>query len=64
MTLVLTLLVYGCPLHAMVVALGFDERMVAVWEVCAGRQGQAMQAQLVEPPRALGQGHADVSRVS
>jgi transposase-like protein len=30
-TLVLTLLVHGCPLQAIVAAFGFDERTVARW---------------------------------
>jgi transposase-like protein len=62
-TLVLTLLAHGCPLQALVVAFGFDERTVAAWEARAGRQGQAVQAHLVEQPRDLGQGQADESRV-
>jgi transposase-like protein len=62
-TLVLTLLAHGCPLQAIVVAFGFDERTVAAWEVRAGRQGHAVQAHLVEEPRDLGQGQADEIRV-
>ena len=52
--LVLTLLAHGCPLQAIVVAFGFDERTVAAWGARAGRQGQAVQEHLVEQPRALG----------
>jgi transposase-like protein len=37
--LVLTLLAHGCPLQAIVVAFGFDERTVAAWGTRAGRQG-------------------------
>ena len=37
--LILTLLAPGCPVHAMVVAFGCDERTVAAWEARAGRQG-------------------------
>jgi transposase-like protein len=62
-TLVLTLLAHGCPLQAIVVAFGFDERTVAAWEARAGRQGQAVQAHLVEQPRELGQVQADEIRV-
>ena len=29
--LIMTLLAHGCPVHAMVVACGFDERTVAAW---------------------------------
>ncbi len=57
--LVLTLLAHGCPLQAIVVACGFDERTVAAWETRAGRQGQAVQEHLVEQPRDLGQVQAD-----
>jgi hypothetical protein len=62
-SLVLTLLAHGCPLHAIVVAFGFDERTVAAWGTRAGRQGQAVQEHLVEQPRDLGQGQADAIRV-
>src|SRR5712692_9061962 len=61
--LVLTLLAYGCPLQAIVVAFGFDERTVAAWFARAGRQTQAVQEHLVEQPRALGQVQADEIRV-
>jgi transposase-like protein len=61
--LVLTLLAHGCPLHAIVVAFGVDERTVAAWGARAGRQGQAVQECLVEQPRDVGQGQADESRV-
>ena len=62
-TLVLTLLAHGCPLQAIVVAFGFDERTVAAWEARAGRHGQAVQEHLVEQPRELGQVQADEIRV-
>ena len=61
--LVLTLLAHGCPLQAIVVAFGFDERTVAAWEARAGRQGQAVQEHLVEQPRDLGHVQADAIRV-
>jgi len=54
-SLVLTLLAHGCPLQAIVVAFGFDERTVAAWFARAGRQAQAVQEYLVEQPQALGQ---------
>ena len=54
-TLVVTLLAHGCPLQAIVVAFGFDERTVASWAARAGVQGQAVQEHLVEQPRDLGQ---------
>ncbi len=62
-TLVVTLMAHGCPLQAIVVAFGFDERTVAAWCARAGRQGQAVQEHLVEHPRDLGQVQADEIRV-
>jgi transposase-like protein/IS1 family transposase len=62
-SLVRTLLAHGCPLQAIVVAFGFDERTVAAWGTRSGRQGQAVQEHLVEQPRDLGQGQADEIRV-
>jgi transposase-like protein len=62
-SLVVTLLAHGCPLQAIVVAFGSDERTVAGWVARAGNQGQAVQEPLVEPPRDLGQVHADEIRV-
>ena len=62
-TLVVTRLAHGCPLQAIVVAFGFDERTVASWAARAGIQGQAVQVHLVEQPRDLGQVQADEIRV-
>ena len=39
-TLVLVLMSLGCPLQAIVVAFGFDERTVAAWRDRAGDQSQ------------------------
>jgi transposase-like protein len=61
--LILTLLAHGCPVQAMGVAFGFDERTVAAWGARAGRQGQAVQEHRVEQPRDLGQVQADEIRV-
>src|SRR5216683_6705004 len=61
--LVVTLLAHGCPVQAIVVAFGFDERTVAAWWARSGRQGQAVQEHLVEQPRDLGQVQADELRV-
>src|SRR5437870_7965943 len=44
-SLVLTLLAHGCPLQAIVIAFGFDERTVASWGARAGSTGQAVQEQ-------------------
>jgi len=62
-SLVVTLLAHGCPLSAIVVAFGYDERTVAGWVARGGIQGQAVQEHLVEQPRDLGQVQADEIRV-
>ena len=62
-SLVVTLLAHGCPLQAIVVAFGVDERTVASWLARAGGQGQAVQEHLVEQPRDLGHVQADEIRV-
>ena len=62
-SLVITLMAHGCPLQAIVVAFGYDERTVAQWMARGGRQGQAVQEHLVEQPRDLGQVQADEIRV-
>jgi transposase-like protein/IS1 family transposase len=62
-SLVLTLMAHGCPLQAIVVAFGFDERTVAAWFARAGRQAQAVQEHVGEQPRDLGQVQADEIRV-
>src|SRR5712691_7417068 len=54
---------HGCPLQAIVIAFGFDERTVARWCARVGVQGQAVQAHLVEHPLDLGQVQADEIRV-
>jgi transposase-like protein len=45
--LVLTLLAYGCPVQAIVVAFGFDERTVKDWWRRAGQHGQAVHQHVV-----------------
>ena len=45
--LVVTLLAHGCPVQAIVAALGFAEPTVAAWWARSGRQGQAVHAYLV-----------------
>jgi hypothetical protein len=61
--LIIPLLAHGCPVQAIVVAFGFDERTVAAWGARAGRHGQAVQEHLGEPRRDLGQVQADEIRV-
>ena len=56
-TLVLTLLCYGCPLQAIVVAFGLDERTVASWQARAGQHCQQVHEHLVE------QGQVDLGHV-
>ncbi|MGH8068725.1 MAG: hypothetical protein ACRERE_26525 [Candidatus Entotheonellia bacterium] len=53
----LTLLCHGCPLHAMVAALGRDERTGAAWLARAGRHGQHGHQHVVQ------QGQVDVPHV-
>jgi transposase-like protein len=46
-TIVLTLLCHGCPLQAIVVAFGLDERTVAAWRDRAGRHAQRLHEHVV-----------------
>ncbi len=55
--LVLTLLAYGCPLQAIVVAFGFDERTVKNWWRRAGAHCQAVHQ------RVVGQSQLDLQQV-
>jgi transposase-like protein len=56
-TLVLTLLVHGCPPQAIVAAFGFDERTVADWQRRAGEHAQQVHEHIVE------QGQLDLQHV-
>jgi transposase-like protein len=60
---VVTLLALGCPIQAIVVAFGLDERTVRAWLDASGVHCQAVHEQLVEQPRPLGQVQADELRV-
>lgn len=60
---VLTLLAYGCPVQAIVMAFGLDERTVSSWHQRAGQHGERMHEYLVQVPRDLGQVQADELRV-
>ena len=62
-TVVLTLLAYGCPAQAIVVAFGLDERTVRDWLARAGQHCEQVHQQLVQQPRDLGQVQADEIRV-
>lgn len=54
-TMVVTLLSYGCPLQAIVHAFGLDERTVAAWQKRAGEQCQRVHTALVETGRVKSQ---------
>lgn len=58
-TLVVALLAHGCPVQAIVIAFGFDERTVAAWQARAGGHCQRGHEHLVEQPRDLGAVQAD-----
>jgi hypothetical protein len=47
-TLVVTLLAYGCPLQAIVHAYGFDERTIMDWQKRAGHHCQRVHEAIVE----------------
>jgi transposase-like protein/IS1 family transposase len=55
--IVVTLLAYGCPIQAIVVAFGLDERTVAAWRDRAGQHGKQVHQALVQ------QGHLDLQQV-
>src|SRR3954469_6839439 len=59
-TIVITLLCHGCPVQAIVVAFGLDERTVADWRDRAGRHGQRLHEHVVLQGRVdLGHVQAD-----
>lgn len=62
-TVVVTLLGNGCPLQAIVMAFGLDERTVSDWRDRAGAHCEQVHEHLVEKPRNLGQVQADELRV-
>lgn len=59
---VVTLLAYGCPLQAIVVAFGLDERTVMDWQHRAGRHSQAVHERHIKPVN-LEQVQADEMRI-
>ena len=61
--IVVTLLAYGCPVQAIVMAFGLDERTVLSWQSRSGKHCQQVHEHLVERPRDLGQVQADEIRV-
>ena len=60
--LVVTLLAYGCPLQAIVMAFGLDERTVLSLQSRSGQHCQRVHEHLVEQPRDLGQVQGDEIR--
>ena len=46
-TIILTLLAFGCPVPAIVAAFGIDERTIAEWQRKAGEHGERIQDDLV-----------------
>ena len=60
---VVTLLAYGCPVQATVMAFGLDERTVLSWQGRSGKHCQQVHEHMVEQPRELGQVQADEIRV-
>jgi len=61
--LVVTLLAHGCPIQAIVIAFGLDERTVVSWQERSGAHCQQVHQHLVERPRDLGQVQGDEIRV-
>src|SRR3990172_4043589 len=62
--IVVTLLAYGCPVQAIVMAFGLDERTVRDWLRRAGQHSQQVHEHFVEQTRLeLGQVQADEIKV-
>lgn len=62
-TMIITLIAFGCPIIAIVKAFGIDERTIADWANRAGKHCQEVHKHLVQQPRDLGQVQADEIRV-
>ncbi len=62
-TLVVTLIAYGCPVQAIVVAFRLDERTVMAWQARSGKHCQQVHQHLIQRPRDLGHVQADEIRV-
>jgi transposase-like protein len=52
-TIVMTLIAFGCPVQAVVAAYGLDERTVMVWQQRSGEHCQRVHTHLVLRPRDL-----------
>ena len=62
LVIVLTLLVHGCPVQAIVAAFGLDERTVRAWLVRGGQQGQRVHQAVVQQGQLEGQ-HIQVDEI-
>lgn len=62
-TLVITLVSWGCPIVAIEHAFGFHPQTIRSWLEAAGRHAEAIHHDLVVQPRDLGQVQADEVRV-
>ena len=60
--IVVTLLAFGCPIQAIVMAFSLDERTVLSWQARCGKHCQQVHEHLIEQPRDLGQVQADEIR--
>ena len=63
-TLVITLVSWGCPLVALEHAFGLHPQTVRAWLEAAGRHAEAVHHEQVVQPRDLGQVQADEVRVT
>jgi transposase-like protein len=52
-TIVMTLMAFGCPVQAVVAAYGLDERTVMAWQQRSGEHCQRVHEHLVQRPRDL-----------
>jgi transposase-like protein len=52
-TIVMTLIAFGCPVQAVVAAYGLDERTVMAWQQRSGEHCQRVHEHLVQRPRDL-----------
>jgi transposase-like protein len=52
-TIVMTLIAFGCPVQAIVAAYGLDERTVMAWQQRSGEHCQRVHEHLVQRPRDL-----------
>ena len=62
-TLVVTLIAFGCPIAAIEAAFGFQARTVRRWVQEAGQHCEAVHQEQVVQPQPLGQVQADEVRV-